>query len=83
MGVVWPHENGVGNVAPDLVGADVERRRNLDVADVIAADVRVHQPRDRLVGLGVAIVGEPLDERARAITHPDNADANAPSLLKT
>ena len=34
---------------PDLVGVDVERRRELDVADVIAAEVDVHQTGNELV----------------------------------
>ena len=50
------------DVAADLVGADVEGGSDLDVADVIAAELDVHQARHRLVGLGLAIVGQALHE---------------------
>src|SRR4051794_1331607 len=83
MRVVRSRKNRLRNVVPHLVGVDVESRRNLDVADVIAADVGVHQARNRLIGFGVSIVSEALDQGACAIAHPDNTDAHASSVLKT
>ncbi len=38
---------------------DVERRHDLDVADVVAAEVDVHEARDELVGLRVLVVVSP------------------------
>ena len=49
LGVVRRGEDRLGDVAPDLGGADVEGGGDLDVADVIAAELDVHQPRHRLV----------------------------------
>ena len=42
--VVLAGEDRLGEVLADLVGVDVERRRELDVADVVAAEVDVHEP---------------------------------------
>ena len=44
---VRPHR--VGEVLADLALDDVERRDELDVADVVAAEVDVHQAGDELV----------------------------------
>src|SRR3712207_8078484 len=57
----------LAEVLADLVGVDVERRGELDVADVVAAEVDVHEPGDGLVGIGVLVVVHALDERGRAV----------------
>ena len=41
--VVLPGEDRLGEVLADLLGVDVERRGELDVADVVAAEVHVHE----------------------------------------
>ena len=48
--VVLAGEDRLGEVLADLVGVDVERGAELDVADVVAAEVDVHQPGDVLAG---------------------------------
>ena len=58
-------EDRLADVAPDLAGVDVEGRGHLDVADVVAAELDVHQPGRRLVGGRLGVVAEPLHERAR------------------
>src|SRR3712207_2379291 len=68
----------LAEVLADLVGVDVERRRELDVADVVAAEVDVHQPGHGLVGVGVLVVVHALDERGRAVPDADDGD---PDLL--
>ena len=52
------------------------RRGYLDVADMIAAELDVHQAGDVLVALGVAIVADTLDERGGAVADTDDADPN-------
>ena len=47
--VVLAGEDRLGQVLADLVGVDVEGGGELDVADVVAAEVDVHQAGDRLV----------------------------------
>ena len=50
-GVVLAAEDRLAQVAADLVGVDVERGRELDVGDVVAAEVDVHQAGHELAGL--------------------------------
>ena len=76
LGVVGRGEDGLGDVAADLGGVDVEGRGDLDVADMVAAELDVHQARDRLVAAGVAVVGEALHEGGGAIADADDPDAN-------
>ena len=63
-------------VLADLVLVDVERGHELDVADVVAAQVDVHQPRDEVVVVGVLVVVAALDEAARAVADADDRDAD-------
>ena len=46
--VVLAGPDRLGEVLADLVRVDVERGRELDVADVVAAEVDVHEARDAL-----------------------------------
>ena len=66
----------LGQVLADLVLVDVEGGHELDVADVIAAEVDVHQPRDEVVVVGVLVVVAALDEAARAVADADDRDAD-------
>src|SRR5206468_733746 len=54
--VVGLRVDRLGEVLADLVLVDVEGGHELDVADVVAADVHVHEARDELVVLGVPVV---------------------------
>src|SRR5437867_5004461 len=74
--VVRLGEDRVREVEADLVLVDVERGHELDVPDVVAAEVDVHQARDRLLGRGVAVVVHALNERGGAVAHPDDGDAD-------
>ena len=58
---------------PTLSARDVERGRELDVADVVAAEVHVHQPRDELVVRRVLVVLHSLQERVGAVADADDA----------
>ena len=66
----------LGQVLADLVLVDVEGGHELDVADVVAAEVDVHQPGDEVVVLGVLVVVATLDEAARAVADADDRDAD-------
>ena len=69
-----PHR--LGQVDADLALDDVEGRDELDVADVVPAEVDVHQARDELVVVGVLVVLDALQQRVRAVADADDRDAN-------
>ena len=73
--VVLSAPDRLGEILADLVGVDVERRRELDVPDVVAAEVDVHQARDEVVRVGVLVVLDALHERGGAVAHADDRDA--------
>src|SRR5204863_9127526 len=75
-GVVGPGENRLREVEPDLVLVDVERGDELDVADVVAAQVDVHQARDGFLGRRAAVVMNPLDQRGGAVANPHDGHSN-------
>ena len=76
VGVVRLRVDRLGQVLADLVLVDVEGGHELDVADVVAAEVDVHQPGDEVVLLGVLVVVAALDEAARAVADADDRDAD-------
>ena len=78
--VVLAADDGLREVFPDLLGVDVEGRHELDVADVVAAEVDVHEPGDELVVRGVAVVVDALHERGGAVADAHDGDADAPVL---
>ncbi len=71
---VRPHR--LGQVLADLALDDVERGRELDVADVVAAEVHVHQARDELVVGRVLVVLDALEQRVGAVADADDRDAH-------
>src|SRR5262249_48154942 len=77
-GVVRRLEDGLAEVAADLALVDVERRRELDVADVIAPEPGVHQAGDELVVRGVPVVLDTLDESGGAIANTDDGYSDGP-----
>jgi hypothetical protein len=70
--VVRRGEDRLAEIFADLVGADVERGRELDVADVVPAEIDVHQPGDGFGFGGVAVELDALDEGRRAVPHADD-----------
>ena len=74
--VVLAGPDRLGEVLADLVGVDVERGRELDVADVVAAEVDVHEARDARVRIGVLVVVDALHEGVRAVADADDGDAD-------
>jgi hypothetical protein len=79
--VVLARPDRLGEVLADLVGVDVERGRELDVADVIAAEVDVHQAGDGVRRVCVAVVVDALHERVRAVADADDGDADLLALV--
>ena len=74
--VVLPREDRVGEVLADLLLVDVNRGDKLDVLDVVATKVDVHQAGDDLVGRGVLVVLNALDEGRGAVADADDGDAD-------
>ena len=77
----WPGPDRLGEVLADLVRVDVERGGELDVADVVAAEVDVHEARDALGGVGVLVVLDALHEGGRAVADADDGDADLVVLV--
>src|SRR4051794_21200364 len=71
----------LAEILADLRAVDVERARELDVADVVAAEVDVHEPRHPLGGVRVGVVLDALHERVRAVADADDRDADLVVLV--
>ena len=76
VGVVGLGVDRLGEVLADLVLVDVERGHELDVADVVAAQVDVHQARHELIVRGVLVVVAALDQAAGAVADAHDGDAD-------
>jgi hypothetical protein len=74
--VVLAGPDRLGEVLADLRLVDVERGHELHVADVVVAQLDVHQARDEVARLRVLVVVAALDEAARAVAHADDGDAD-------
>ena len=61
-GVVLAGEDRLGQVEADLLGVDVERGDELDVADVVLAELHVHQAGNVGVLVGILVVLNALDQ---------------------
>jgi hypothetical protein len=75
-GVVQPGIDRFAQVGAYLGLVHVEGRHGHDVPDVIAAQLDVHEARDGVVLLGVAVVGDPLNQRAGAIADTGYCEAD-------
>jgi hypothetical protein len=70
--VVGRRQDRLGEIAPDLAPRDVERGDAFDVADPIAAEIRMHQTGDRVLAGGGAVELDPLDQRRGAVADADD-----------
>ena len=68
-------------IATHLAGGDVESSDELYVANVIAAELEMHNPRDRRMPGSAAIEFDPLDERGGAISDAHDGDPDLRQLL--
>ena len=74
--VVLTRPDRLGEVLADLLGVDVEGGDELDVANVVAAEIDVHQAGDARIGIGVLVVLDALDEGVGAVADADDRDAD-------
>ena len=81
--VVLTADDGLREILADLFLVDVERRDELDVADVVAAEVHVHEPGDEVVVVCVAVVVDALYEGRGAVADSHDGDADAAILGAT
>ena len=75
-GVVLTAEDGLAEIVTDLLTVDVECRGKLDVADVVPAQIHMHQARDEVIAVGVAIKLHALDQGGSTVAYADDGDAN-------
>ena len=61
---------------PTLLHVDVEGGHEVEVADVVVAQQRVHDAGDLLALLGVAVEVHALHQRGGAVAHSDNRDVD-------
>ncbi len=74
-GVVLSRPHRFGDVFADLGRVDVECRNDLDVADVVPAQLDVHQTGYVVARVGVPVVADALDEGVRTVA--DAGDGHA------
>jgi hypothetical protein len=72
--VVLSRPDGLRKILANLLGVDVERGRELDVGDVVAAEIDVHEARDPRGGIRVLVVVDALHESRCAV--PDAHDGH-------
>jgi hypothetical protein len=82
LGVVRGRQNRLGGIEPDLGAIDVESGADRHVAHPVAANVAVHQSRDRHIVAGVTVIGEALDQGRGAVPDADDADPHAARLFE-
>ena len=78
--IVRRSEDGLGDVLADLVGVDVERRDDFDIADVVATEFDMHQARHQVFGVGIAVKLQALDQRTGTVAHTGDGQANGATL---
>jgi hypothetical protein len=74
--VVLAGPDGLAGVEANLLGVDIERGHELDVADVVAAEHHVHEAGHLVRWVGVLVVLEPLDEGVGAVADPGDRQAD-------
>src|SRR6516164_10965666 len=84
--VVLAGHDGLGNVAPDLLGVHVKRGDEFHVAYVIGPELDVHQARNPAVRVGILVVLHALDEGTGAVPdaddgYPYRTHSDSPYLL--
>ena len=61
---------------PTLPRATSKAATTLDIADMIAAEIEMHQTRDRGLAGGVAVELDPLDQRRGTVADADDRHAD-------
>ena len=75
-GVVLRGVDRLGQVEADLLGVHVEGGDELDVVDVVLAELDVHQTRHGAVRVSVLVVLDSLHQRAGAVADANDGDAH-------
>src|SRR5205085_5613045 len=73
----------LGGLAADLLGVDVERADELHVVDVVRTELHVHQSGNGVLGGGVLVILQTLEQRGRAVPHTDDAKTNCAHALRS
>src|SRR5439155_23724054 len=74
LGIVWRGRDRFGEIASDLSLGDIEGGDELDMPDMVAAEVEVQNPGNRKAAGRVAIKFDALHQRRRAVPDPDQRD---------
>ena len=74
--VVLTRPDRLGKIFANLGLVDVEGGHELDVANVVPAEVDVHQPRHEVLRRCVFVVLHALDQGGRAVADADDGDAD-------
>jgi len=80
-GVVLRGEDGLGQVAVDLLGVHIERGHELDVADVVLTELHMHQAGYSRASIGVAVVLDALNQRRRAVPDANDGHPHTAAVL--
>jgi hypothetical protein len=67
--------DGLAEIRPYLVPVDIDRRHELDVTNVVAADHRMHEAGHKVGHLRVLVELDALDERRGAVADADDRNA--------
>ena len=74
--VVLPGEDRLAQILAHLLHVDVDRRAELHIADVIAAQRGVHDARNLGAFGGILVILHALHQRRRAVADADNGDTH-------
>src|SRR4051794_20608800 len=72
--VVRRGANCLGQVSPNLAFGDIERGDELDISDMVAAEIEMHDARNRKGAGRVAIKFNALYQRRGTVADPDQRD---------
>src|SRR5207249_7190925 len=81
--VVGFGEDGFGDVLAHLLRVDVESSHDLDVTDVVPAELHMHQAGDALRRIRILVVLEPLHEGRGAVAESDDGDTNRAHAVRS
>jgi hypothetical protein len=74
IGIVGRGIDGFGKVFADLVLIDIDSGHKLDIINMIAAQVDMHEPGDGIGIPGIAVVIDSLDQGRRTVPYPDDCN---------
>ena len=77
MVLFWPAKIALPRSSPTLAASTSNAATNSTSRDVVAAEHDVHEPGHVVVGVGVAVVLDALDEAAGAVADSGDGDTDA------